>query len=81
MGLLELFRRRLGLQILPGRLAIDPSFHGTQLHVMGAGKLPSEPPALLFSDHLAASLKTNGQSPIVWLGRTNQKPLTQSGEF
>jgi len=48
---------------------------------MGAGKLPSEPPALLFSDHLAASHKTNGHTPIVRLGRTNQKTLTQSGEF
>jgi hypothetical protein len=81
MGLLQLFRGCLALQILPGRLAIAPRLEGIQLHFVGAGKLPPEPPALLFGDHLAASHKTDGHSPTVRLRRTNQKTLTSSGEF
>ena len=70
VGPSQLFRRRLALQILPGRLAIDPRLQGTDVHVVGTGKLPPEPHALLLGDHLAACPKTNGHSPAVRLRRT-----------
>jgi hypothetical protein len=81
MRLLEFLWRGLGVQVLPGRLSIDPCLQGTDIHVVSAGKLHSEPLALLFGDHLAARHKTNGHSPVVRLRRTNRKTLTPGGEF
>jgi hypothetical protein len=66
---------------LPGRLAIDPSFKGTQLHVVGAAQLPSEPSAFLLGDHLAATHKTYAHSPVVRLAGRTENPLTAGGSL